>query len=330
MAFNIVKTEMIAKRESTAGTPETITSSDFDVRMYEPEFTPDIQGGDEDSKYVTGDYGEDIAISGIKGATFTSMTKLSSAGAGLDSAPKWGKLAETCGLVGTSYAGTGYGYEPLQSGDKQTSTFHKIGISDDGTPVGLQSSTAGVMGNLTISAEGVGSPLKLNYDFKGKFSGITDIANGSIPSLTSPDTTVGAKFLNGTTIAIFGQSLCVQSFSLNIGNTIEYLQCPSESEGILYSSIVNRQPRMEMTVIAPTRGVFDPFFEITNEQEDSIILGFGDWTLEIPRAQILSYSESDANGKLAYDLTIKLNRNNGADATMQDESTFRLLQGATA
>jgi hypothetical protein len=329
MAFNIVKTEMIAKRESVAGTPETITSSDFDVRMYEPEFTPDIQGGDEDSKYVTGDYGEDIAISGIQGATFTTMTKLSSAGAGLDSAPKWGKLAESCGLVGTSYAGTGYGYEPLQSGDKQTSTFHKIGISDDGTPVGLESATAGVMGNMTISAEGVGSPLKLNYDFKGKFSGLTDIANGSIPSLTSPDTTVGAKFMNGTA-TIWGQSLCVQSFSLDIGNTVEYLACPSDSSGILYSSIINRQPRMEMTVIAPTKATFDPFVEITTEQEQSILLTFGDWSIEIPRGQILSYGESDANGKLAYDLTIKLNRNSGADATIQDESTFRLLQGATA
>jgi len=328
MAFNIVKTEMIAKRESVAGTPETITSSDFDVRMYEPEFTPDIQGGDEDSKYVTGDYGEDIAISGIQGATFTTMTKLSTATSAPDVAPKWGKLAESCGLVGTSYAGTGYGYEPLQSGDKQTSTFHKIGISDDGTPVGLQSSTAGVMGNMTISAEGVGSPLKINYDFKGKFSGITDIANASIPSLTSPDTTVGAKLMNGTA-NILGQNLCVQSFSLDLGNTVEYLACPSESTGILYSSIVNRQPRMEMTVIAPVAATLDPHFLISLEQENPITLTFGDWSIEIPRAQLLSYGESDANGKLAYDLTIKLNRNSGLDATMQDESTFRLLQGTT-
>ena len=329
MAFNIVKTEMIAKRESVAGTPETITSSDFDVRMREPEFTPDIQGGDEDSKYVTGDFGEDIAISGIQGATFTTMTKVASADAGLDSAPKWGKLAESCGLVGTSYAGVGYGYEPLQSGDKQTSTFHKIGISDDGTPVGLQSSTAGVMGNMTISAEGVGSPLKVNYDFKGKFSGITDLDNASIPSLTSPDTTVGAKFMNGTA-TIWGQELCVQSFSLSLGNTVEYLQCPSEATGILTSTIVNRQPRMEMTLISPPSSVFNPFTEITTEQEEAILLSFGDWSIEIPRAQILSYGESDANGKLAYDLTIKLNRNSGADATIQDESTFRLLQGAIA
>ena len=257
------------------------------------------------------------------------MTKLSTATSAPDVAPKWGKLAESCGLVGTSYAGTGYGYEPLQSGDKQTSTFHKIGISDDGTPVGLQSSTAGVMGNMTISAEGVGSPLKINYDFKGKFSGITDIANASIPSLTSPDTTVGAKFMNGVSTVIFGQNLCVQSFSLDLGNTVEYLACPSDGTGILYSSIVNRQPRMEMTVIAPTGGTFDPHFLTSFEQENGISFTFGEWSIDIPRAQLLSYAESDANGKLAYDLTIKLNRNSGADATMQDESTFRLLQGTT-
>lgn len=329
MAYNVAKMEMIAKREAVAGTPETITSTDFDVRMREVEFTPDIQGGDEDSKYVTGDYGEDIAISGIQGANFTSMTKVASANAGIDAAPKWGKLAESCGLVGTSYAGVGYGYEPLQAGDKQTSTFHKIGISDDGTPVGLQSSVAGVMGNMTIGAEGVGSPLKCTYEFKGKFSGITDINNASIPSLTDPDTTVGAKFMNGT-VSIWGVELCVQSFSLNLGNTVEYLPCPSETTGILTATVVNRQPRMEMTLLAPPASVFNPFLEVTTEQEEAIILSFGDWSLEIPRGQILSYGETDANGRLAYELSIKLNRNAGGDPTMADESTFRLLQGAIA
>lgn len=328
MAYNVAKMEMIAKREAIAGTPETITSTDFDVRMREVEFTPDIQGGDEDSKYVTGDYGEDIAISGIQGANFTIMTKVASADAGIDAAPKWGKLAESCGLVGVSFVGSGYSYEPIQGGDKQTSTFHKIGISDDGSPVGLESSVSGVMGNMTIGAEGVGAPLKCTYEFKGKFSGITDISGGSIPSLTDPDTTVGAKFMNGT-VSIWGAELCVQSFSLNLGNTVEYLPCPSEGTGILTATIVNRQPRMEMTILAPPASVFNPFLEVTTEQEQAINLTFGDWSIQIPRAQILSYGETDANGRLAYELSIKLNRNDGGDPTMADQSTFRLLQGAT-
>jgi hypothetical protein len=328
MAFNVAKTIMVAKREAVAGTPETLVDADFDVRMREVEFTPDIQGGDEDSKYVTGDYGEDIAISGIQGATFTNMVKVAS-GSAIDVAPKWAKLAEACGAVGESFVGTGYGFEPKQAGDKQTATFHKVGVSDDGTPVGLQSSTAGVMGNMTISAEGVGSPVMVNFEWKGKFSGITDVPNGSIPVLTAPDATIGAKFMNGTA-SIWGQELCVQSFSLNVGNTIEYLPCPSEATGILTSTIVNRQPRMEMTLFAPPASVFNPFAELTTEQEELILLSFGDWTIEIPRGQILSYSETDLNGRLAYELSIKCNRNAGGDPTMADESTWRLIQGATA
>jgi hypothetical protein len=209
MAYNIAKKIMVAKREAVAGTAETLVNADFDVRMREVEFTPDIQGGDEDSKFVTGDYGEDVAISGIQGATFNSMVKVAE-GSAIDTAPKWNKLLEGCGLVEEVYAGVGVGYQPLQAGDKQTLTFSKVEISDDGVPVGIESATAGVMGNLTLSAEGVGSPVKVAFEWKGKFSGLSDVANANLLALTSPDTSVGAKFMNGTA-TIGGASLCVQS-----------------------------------------------------------------------------------------------------------------------
>lgn len=328
MAFNIAKKILVAKREAVAGTAETLVDADFDVRAREVEFTPDIQGGDEDSKYVTGDYGEDVAISGIQGANMTTMTKMAT-GADLATAPKWNKFAEACGLVGTQYALTGYGWEPLQAGDKQTITMQKIEISDDGTPVGLSSSFAGVMGNMTIGAEGVGSPLKMSYEFKGKFSGIADVANGSLPVLTAPDASVASKFMNGSA-TIGGSEFCVQSFNFNLGNTIEYLPCPSEATGIFYSSIVNRQPRLDLTLIAPPASGLNPFANITTEAEQEVVIQAGDFTLTIPRAQILSYSETDLNGRLGYELSIKCNRNAGANAELADESTFRLLQGTTA
>ncbi len=125
MAFNIAKKILIAKRETTAGILEPLVDADFDLRMREVEFTPDIQGGDEESKFTTGDYGGDTAISGIRGASFTSMTKMAQ-GATLGTAPKWGKLLEACGAVATTYVGTGYGFEPLQAGDQQTAKFAKI------------------------------------------------------------------------------------------------------------------------------------------------------------------------------------------------------------
>jgi len=329
MAFNIAKKILVCKQEAVNGTAEALANADFDLRMREVEFTPDIQGGDEDSKFATGDYGEDTAISGIQGATFTSMTKMSQ-GSAIDTAPKWDKLAYGCGLVGTSYAGTGYGWQPLQAGDKQTLTFSKVEISDDGTPVGLASSTAGVMGNLTIGAEGVGAPIKFNYEWKGKFFGLTDVPNGSILELTSPDTTIGAKFQNGSA-KIGGTEFCVQSFNFNLGNTIEYLQCPSDETGIFYSTIVNRQPRMTITLIAPPKSVYDPFTDLTTHAEKVIELSFGGFTLFVPRGQLIgSYSETDLNGRLGYEINIKCLRNSGADSNLADESTFRLIQGADA
>lgn len=325
MAYNIAKKIMVAKREATAGLSEALADADFDVRMREVEFTPDIQGGDEDSKFVTGDYGEDVAISGIQGATFNSSVKMAE-GSAIDTAPKFNKLLEGCGLVEEVFPTFGVGYEPLQAGDKQTLTFAKVEISDDGTPVGIQSSTAGVMGNMTISAEGVGSPIKTAFEWKGKFSGLSDVANANLLALTSPDTSVGAKFMNGTAM-INGIALCIQSFNLNIGNTIEYLPCPNEATGILTSTITNRQPRATITLIAPDVGTYNPFNEVVTESEAPIVLVFGSYTLDMPRAQILSYSETDLNGRLGYELSVKCNRNAGLDSRLADESTFRIIQG---
>lgn len=328
MAYNIAKKTLAFKREAVAGTAETLVDADFDVRSRDVEFTPDIQGGDEDSKFTTGDYGEDTAISGIQGATFTSGVKLAQ-GSAIDVAPKFDKLFEGCGLVGTSYAGTGYGWQPLQAGDKQTLTAVNVEVSDDAVPVGLSDSTAGVMGNMTISAEGVGMPIKVGFEWKGKFSGVADVPNGSILALTSPDTSIASKFMSGTA-TIGGTSLCVQSFNFNLGNTIEYLPCPDETTGIKYSTIINRQPRMTMTLIAPSASTYNPFDKVTNETEEAVQLIFGGYTLNVPVAQILTYSKTDLNGRVGYEVSIKCNRNSGVDANLANESTFQILQGAIA
>jgi hypothetical protein len=327
-SFNIAKRILVAKRESVKGTAETLADADFNVRMRGIEFTPDLQGGDTESKFATGDYGGDTAISGIKGATFTSFTKLSQ-GATLGTAPKWGKLLESCGAVGTQYTTTGYGYEPLQAGDSQTSTFANVEISDDGTPVGLQDTAKGVMGNFTLSAEGVGSPIKIDYEWKGAFTTLADVANGDILALTSPDTSVGASFLNGTS-TIGGTAFCVQSFSFNAGNTIEYLQCPSEATGIKYATIVNRMPTMTITMNAPTASSYNPYDVVKNNTEAEVVLSFGSFTFTAPVAQVVNYSKTDINGRLGYELTLKLNRNSGTNANISDEATWQLLQGATA
>ena len=328
MAFNIAKRIMVLKRESTAGTAETLADADFNVRMRGVEFTPDIASGDSESKFVTGDYGGDTAISGTRGATFTSNTKMAQ-GSTLATAPAWGKCLESCGAVGTSYVGTGYSFEPLQSGDAQTSTFAVVEVSDDGTPVGLQDSAKGVMGNFTMSAEGVGSPVMVSYEWKGAFTSLADVTNANIPVLTSPDTSVGANFQNGD-VTIGGTSFCVQSFSFNAGNSIEYLLCPSEATGIKYATIVNRVPTMTLSMVSPTASSYNPYDVIKNNTEAEVVLTFGVFTFTIPVAQVTSYSKTDINGRVGYELTLKLNRNSGANGSLANESTWQILQGATA
>ena len=328
--YNMMKKITVAKREAVAGTAETLADADFDVRIRGVEFTPDIQGGDEDSKFVDGTYAEDVAISGFQGGTMTNETKLAASSTDLATAPKYGKLLEGCGSVSTTYGVVGIQYEPLSSGDKQTLTLQNVTISNDSTPVGIGENLAGVMGNFTLGAEGVGSVIKMAYDWKGKFSGQTDIPNGSLLALTAPDTSTAVKFMSGTA-TIGGSNTCIQSFSLDAGNTVEYLPCPDEATGVLYASIVNRQPRMTMTILADSVAGYDPFTIVVGQTVEAVQTIFGDFTLDVPQMQVLSYSVTEvAGGRRGYELTCKLLGNNGSNSDLADESTWALLQGARA
>lgn len=316
---------IVGKAEAVAGTAETLADADFDVRARGPEFTPDLTVDDEASKFANAAYTEDTSIAGMEGAGVTFMTKVAE-GASLTTKPKAWKMLNGCGLVDKTYTLTGVALQDSVEGDLQTMTIGSYDVNSGSSPDAVGDLIAGAMGNAQISVDGVGGSIQVQYDFGGKYQSSLDVANANLLALTSPDTTVAEAF-KGITVTFGGTALCVQNFNLDLGNTVEYVKCPDESTGIKYKKIVSRAPRLTATVLKEDIATYDPLTKWKNMTSDNIVFTFGNFVLDIPRAQLLTWSNADESGTVAQQLNIKLLQNLGQDSDIDDTATFELLQG---
>ena len=63
---------------------------------------------------------------------------------------------------------------------------------------------------------------------------------------------------------------------------------------------------------------------------NTLTFGTNHFIVSMPNTQILTAAQASREGLNAEDLNFKLLRNGTDIATMEDESTFQLLQGATS
>lgn len=326
--FSSVKRIVVGKLESVNGVAETLASSDFDVRARGAEFSPDLTNDDDNSKFATGDYLGDEAVSGIQGSGVGFSTKLAGSG-DVTIEPKLFKMLKACGMVSKSYTTTGVALQDSKEGDLNTITLGVFDIKAGTTPTAVSEITAGAMGNAVISVDGVGGSINVTYDFKGKFDSYVDVSNANILELTSPNTTIAEAF-KGIALTYGGTSICVQNFSLDLGNSVENVLCPDENTGIEYAKIGGREPRLTLVLLKKDVADFDTLTKWKSQSVDSFIITFANYILTVPRCQILGYSNTDESGSVAQSLNIKLLRNGTSDSDIDESASFELLLGARA
>lgn len=324
--YDIAERVMVCGLEGSPGTAETLDSSDFDVRMRGIEFTPDISMDDEASSFATGDYLGDEVVHGTQAVDFNIETKIAD-GDAIYTAPKQTKLFQMCGLKQTVHPETGVSWQDVPEMDITTGTFENYRISKGASPTGIKQVFAGCMGNLVLSAENIGAPVKAAYSFKGKYVSSATVANGSLLSLTDPDTSVAKPFLDNTT-TIGSYSACTQNFTLDFGNTINNIMCNSESTGILHATIAGkRTPNLSLGVLLNSGTFYDERAKIVGEVIEEIVIPWGNWTIKIPRAQVLAAPTADFDGLEGLQLSIKPLRNGGEDSDISDKASIQILQG---
>ena len=331
-----IKRCMAVKLETVAGTPETLADADFDMRLRNIDFTPDIPVDDEGSKYQNGNHAEDESIHGAQSVSIKCSSRMYWGGA-VATPPDWWKLAKICGSGVVSYTTVGRGLVGRQAYDDQTGTIwiQDTQIGTSGGPVTTLYKFAGCMGNMTIHADKPGDPWVVDFEIKGR---LVDVVDGTALVLTGPSTELREIFLSNT-FTIGGVAKKISKFSFTTGNTVSPLQNQADATGYSHFVISRRQPRFSCDPLAVKQATDDWLNTMLTEGTGPIILTSAaatpHFTLKIVDAQLLSNAMASREGLVAWEQNYKALMNGPAagsliDSALTYEDTWELLQGAKA
>jgi len=339
MSYSLNTRILIGKLEGTSGTMETLTSTDFDVRIRNPEFSPNIELDDEASKYANGNHSEDEVITGAQSAQVTFSVRMGWGGTNTTEPDYW-KFLNACGLKTITYGSAGIALQPLREYDCKTITLHIYDIATCGaSPAAVCYQIAGAVGTATIGCDGIGKPWVANMTFTGKLVDIVDVANASIPTLLGPDTTHPEKFLS-TTATILGKTEKISKFQLDLGNEVSPLIDQSQTTGYDFYQITKRSPRFSCDPIMQSVATEDILGNMTSGLTGAITTGAislasNHFTLVAPKAQQIQMNLANREGIVNWDANYKL-LGNGYTGAYADagitggEVTFELRIGARA
>jgi hypothetical protein len=316
----------------------TPTSSDFDVRIKNPEISPIVEWDDDAAKFANGNHGEEESVAGAQSATINFSVRLGM-GDNKYTPANWGKYFNACGIKDITWTTAGLEYKPLKEYDQKTITIWVYDIVTGGaTPAGIVYKFAGCMGNVTVGCDGIGKPWIASFAFTGKCVDIADVSSASLPVGMDFDTAHPEKFLNST-LLIDSVAQCVSKFQLDVGNEISPLICQSDLTGYKHYQITNRKPRFSCDPIMQSVATEDIWANMISgltgtEAIDTAaaVLTSNNFTLTIPKAQRIQSNLANREGIINLDANFRCLANGwtGAlsDANLEPEATWSLLVGA--
>jgi len=339
MAFLRDKIAFIGKLETTAGTPVTPTATDFDIQVFDSEFTPTIDM--DEQRPAIGSHAELASFSGAKSGSMKFNLKLNPSSAG-GTAPKWGKYMKACGQDETDFGLVGTSYSPLAVCDEVCMSMEQVLISRSGSPTGILHKIAGAMGNCVLGCAGIGKPLLAEFTFLGKYVASSNLNAGALTALnvlTAPDS-AKPYILSGASFTIGGAATAISSFKLDFGNKVELEIDPADANGGDYrcAAITERKPRFSCNPLLST-AVTCPIADQVAQTTATLILtldsaGSIPLVITMPVGQIIDAKTAVREGLEAWELNYKLQANGTPAskivATLDWEETFEILHGAKA
>jgi hypothetical protein len=321
---------LAGKLETVPGTAETTADlkAAFDVAIRNPEVKINIPPDEENSKFSTGDHGEDAAIMGAQSGTIGFDINMCM-GASAIIEPKWWKFAKACGCKEKTYTTFGIALQPIKDYDDKTMTIGVWDIQQGATPAAILYKFAGCMGTMTFGADGIGKPWKAKFSFQGKLVEITDILNADIPVLGSYDTALAEKMLSNTA-TLGGVAQCFSQFNMDTGNTINPFICQSEASGYKYFAIGERRPRFSFNPLVKPESTENIHDAITNSTSKTVSIASTNFTLKVPVTQLMAPNIAIREGYVAWEHTLRCLRNGTTDVNIAPEAPWELLLGARA
>ena len=313
MSFIPGRRTLGAKLESTPYTAETLTADNFNIQVYNINYTPEIPK--KDRKIARGDFSRDPSVTGKRAITITGSVDVYHSDTNT-TPPNYFLLLRACGMkqvIGASgvtlTTDSDYTNVPLTM---------EVVEKDEGTsPSQLVYKAKGCMGNATIVVENVGEPARIDFEFKGCLVSVTDRAYGSILAPSGISTVVPDSVMSSG-VTLFGETQCLNTYTINLNNTVELYTCPGEPTGYKGAHITDRHPTLEMDPdleLIATQGDYARWTENTTGAFSSTIGSIGDEiTLSAPAAQYSNaYQPGEREGHTVNNKTLELKRSSGND-----------------
>lgn len=180
--------------------------------------------------------------------------------------------------------------------------------------VGRHSLTGvGMRGNMTLALEAGKIPLA-NYEFSGSYSSSASEAPLAGVATVSPSSI--ARWQSAI-VNVDGFEIPVSVASLSLGNTVSLLPDAHGTNGVRGSAITARQPTLTCNFQRVDNGVYNFDSRIRNATTISFYTQWGTQAglrnaIWLPRCQLYSISDGDAEGTLTAEVTLRPKRRTGS------------------
>jgi len=243
MALLLRKRLILIETESTYGTDPTPDGADA-VLVRDLNITP--QQSDTVSRDLIRPYlgASEILLANTRVECTFSVELAGSGTAG--TAPQYGKALQACGLSETVVAATSVTYAPVSSNFDSVTIHYNID--------GVRHKVTGARGTFTLNAN-VGEIPTIDFTFTGIYNAPDDSA---LPTATYANQATPLIFKNGNTdtFSLLSYSGCLQSVSMDLGNSIVYRELIGCDKEVL---ITDRSANGTVVVEAPTIAQKDYF-----------------------------------------------------------------------
>ncbi len=322
MPFLKRKRVLAAKIETTVGTPITLAAADAAFNIYDAMIQPTIE---MESREGQGGFGMLASVPAGRIGVATFRTNLEWDGTATE--PAWADtFFPACGWVKS-----GQVYTPRSEAPGTNVKTLTIGLyQDDGASGTVFKSIAGAMGTFTVNLP-TGRMGYIEWTFTGVWQEPT---NTAMITPTYP-TDMPLRFAGG--LAEWNDvNLCVESATVDAGNTVIMRECPTTDAGYISAFITNRVPVVTANPEASTIAAQNRWAAWLASTEYALELDVAGpagtvsdavLSFDAPKAQLINNQEADREGMVTEDLQFQLNKN-GATHDQELSITFTALANA--
>jgi hypothetical protein len=301
--------KVAAATESVKGTAETLADADCDLLVIDPR--SNYAPAENEREVVASDLDKFESIPGPDIITISFGVYLKGSGTP-ETPPTWFKLLQGCGM--TQNIGSSDVVLTPASADEDSETLTiALMIGNDSNAHWVE--ICGARGNASIVAA-VNTLPRVNFTFTGALS---SIQNANPLTYTSSETTLPKLWraaqieIGSFTTGNYG------NLSFDMNNEVIMQEDANETDGIIYTEVVDRNPGGSIDPRLVALSTYNPFTKMSTPTAEALQVVFGSGsgelvTLDAPKFQIVNTGDAERQGYAVVPLNFKCRKNTGDDS----------------